>query len=400
MPPIQRLLQRWGFVKLGSYGLELNADGRIASNRAILDDGTGARIVGWQDNDPAIAELTPWQAAEAARSKPVEPVSKPAEPVSKPAKLAEGSRPDHGKRTEASPVARAATKLSESTPTVVVAPAVSAAPASAAPVSAAVSSPAPAASATPPSALPPAGPAALAAPPPAEPSAADMVDEMALGAPVDEDDWEWTIALAKARAADFDAPTGQAAPAPASPSLPVAAPEPLPSVIVELQPSVASRVTGPTRVAAQRLTKIPTVPDDAIALAAAQLPHISSPAPSSAATAIPATTSPVPASPATASPAQRGTTPSTVIPVPSLPTIETMHGRLAPVVRTTPPRTGPRVPPASMARFAKGTGPVEADAPSEAPVVEPRKPEPKPKELPLAARIVALPNLRARVTRR
>src|SRR5215510_5092026 len=62
MPTIQHLLQRWGFVKLRRYGLELTSDGRILSTRpAVLDDGTGGRIVGWQDGDVAIWKLSRWK---------------------------------------------------------------------------------------------------------------------------------------------------------------------------------------------------------------------------------------------------------------------------------------------------------------------------------------------------
>jgi hypothetical protein len=66
MPAIQHLLQRWGFVKLSRYGLALTPEGRILSMRpAVLDDGTGARVVGWQDGDPAVAELGAWEPAKA-----------------------------------------------------------------------------------------------------------------------------------------------------------------------------------------------------------------------------------------------------------------------------------------------------------------------------------------------
>jgi hypothetical protein len=67
MPAIQHLLQRWGFVKLGRYGLVLTPEGRILSMRpAVLDDGSGARIVGWQDSDLAETELRAWEPAKPA----------------------------------------------------------------------------------------------------------------------------------------------------------------------------------------------------------------------------------------------------------------------------------------------------------------------------------------------
>jgi len=66
MPLLQHLLRRWGFVKLDRYGLELAPDGRILSMRpAVLDDGVGGRVVGWQDSDPAMIELKPWPAQPA-----------------------------------------------------------------------------------------------------------------------------------------------------------------------------------------------------------------------------------------------------------------------------------------------------------------------------------------------
>ncbi|MBC7973836.1 MAG: hypothetical protein H7138_02540, partial [Myxococcales bacterium] len=62
MGAIQHLLQRLGFVKLGRFGLELTPDGRILSTRpAVLTDGAGGRIVGWEDQDLAAAELPRWE---------------------------------------------------------------------------------------------------------------------------------------------------------------------------------------------------------------------------------------------------------------------------------------------------------------------------------------------------
>src|SRR5215831_19179029 len=69
MPAIQHLLRRWGFVKLHKYGLELTADGRVLSTRpAVLDDGTGGRIVGWQDGDVSIWKLSRWSGTPAVES--------------------------------------------------------------------------------------------------------------------------------------------------------------------------------------------------------------------------------------------------------------------------------------------------------------------------------------------
>ena len=61
------VLERLGFVKLRNFGLFLTPEGRILSIRpAILDDGTGGRIVGWKDDDLAELQLARW-AGPAAR---------------------------------------------------------------------------------------------------------------------------------------------------------------------------------------------------------------------------------------------------------------------------------------------------------------------------------------------
>jgi hypothetical protein len=67
MPAIDSLLKRFGFVKLSRYGLVLTPEGRIMSLRpAVLDDGLGARIVGWPDGDLAAMELQKWEPARPA----------------------------------------------------------------------------------------------------------------------------------------------------------------------------------------------------------------------------------------------------------------------------------------------------------------------------------------------
>ncbi|HMG22503.1 MAG TPA: hypothetical protein VK607_14320, partial [Kofleriaceae bacterium] len=80
MPSIQDLLQRWGFVKLRRYGLELTSDGRILSTRPVLDDGTGKQVVGWHDSDVAIWKLSPWsgEPAPAPTPAPVPVLAPPA----------------------------------------------------------------------------------------------------------------------------------------------------------------------------------------------------------------------------------------------------------------------------------------------------------------------------------
>jgi len=62
-------LKRWGFVKLSRYGLALTPEDRILSTQpSVLDDGLGGRIVGWQDDDLAVAQLKPWREAPAPRA--------------------------------------------------------------------------------------------------------------------------------------------------------------------------------------------------------------------------------------------------------------------------------------------------------------------------------------------
>jgi len=59
MRAIQHLFARLGFVRLRDFGLILTADRRriISTRPAVLDDGFGARIVGWLDGDLATLEL-------------------------------------------------------------------------------------------------------------------------------------------------------------------------------------------------------------------------------------------------------------------------------------------------------------------------------------------------------
>src|SRR4051794_25095229 len=118
MSMFHRLLQRWGFVKLDRYGLVRTADDRILTTRAkILDDGSGGRIVGWQDGGPAQVQPAAWEPPRRRAVKQLIPTISP--------------RPEQ----------------------------------------------------------------------PVPPASAAVMTAAVAGAPVvDEDDWEWTIALAKARA--------------------------------------------------------------------------------------------------------------------------------------------------------------------------------------------------------
>jgi hypothetical protein len=157
MPAIDTLMKKLGFVKISSFGLVLTPEGRLLSMRpAVLDDGFGGKIVGWQDGDLAAAELEQWQPRGAVR---------PASPAAVASRVAAPRPPIP---TQPLPVVRAP------------APPVPArvAPVAAAPVAIVrehvTSIAAPAA----------VSPALMVAPPPV----------------VEEDDWEWTIAIARARA--------------------------------------------------------------------------------------------------------------------------------------------------------------------------------------------------------
>jgi hypothetical protein len=271
MTAIQHLLQRWGFVKLRRYGLELTSDGRILSTRpAVLDDGTGGRIVGWQDGDVSIWKLSRWSGGPGVGS----------------------------------PVASG----------VIVPPA--------------APSPAPPRPVTP--TIPTISEAQAAPAAPSRASARVIPAEVAGQPPVDEDDWEWTIALARARVAVEEAeaarpPAVACRPAPPAPPAPRAPERPTlrSSATADLAASGNWRKTAETTAEATGETTVES--------AAYEDYRVSS-------------------RPAIAIP--RTTTPSTVIPVPSLPTVDaTRRARLEPVVRAAATTL--------VSRFAKGTGRVD-----------------------------------------
>ena len=73
---ISSLLRRLGFVRLDAYGLVLTPEDRILSIRAtVLDDGLGQKIVGWQEADLAAMELEHWAPKGVAKPPVVSPVS-------------------------------------------------------------------------------------------------------------------------------------------------------------------------------------------------------------------------------------------------------------------------------------------------------------------------------------
>ena len=62
MKTFDRLLSRFGYIKLDSYGLEIGRDGRVrTTHRDLHDDGNGSAIVGWPHDDIEIAQLPAWR---------------------------------------------------------------------------------------------------------------------------------------------------------------------------------------------------------------------------------------------------------------------------------------------------------------------------------------------------
>ena len=209
MGAIHRLLERMGFVKLDRYGLLLTPDGRILSSRpAVLDDGLGGRIVGWLDGDLAAMELQKWEPARPA----------PKQATASRVAVAFAPTVPQPVRPPMPPAAK------------VVAPAASVAPVRAEPR------------------LPGVAPVAapVVAPVPAPVVAATVPAPVAAAEEPGEDDWEWTVAMAKARAAAEEAETAAAAPKFVAPP-PVAAPKPafVPAKTAPMAKVAAPKQTAP-----------------------------------------------------------------------------------------------------------------------------------------------------------
>ena len=67
MGAFDNLLRRWGYVRLDRFGLVLTPEDRVVSTRPlVLDDGSGARIVGWTDHDLAAMQLPRWDPLQPA----------------------------------------------------------------------------------------------------------------------------------------------------------------------------------------------------------------------------------------------------------------------------------------------------------------------------------------------
>ena len=317
MPAIHSMMKRLGFVRLRDYGLVLTPEGRILSIRpAVLDDGLGGRIVGWKDDDLAAMELDRW--SELGRAMAAKPASRPA---------------------VATPVAVR-------------------------PIAPLAPPPTPRAVAAPPI---PAAPARPIAPPtaPTRPNPAVVTRSVAPEPVVEEDDWERTIAIARARAAAEEAELAAAAAQRPSQRRMRAdtVPPPTrqfdvsdntkPAVRAITKDSVPSMATKPAIVKPVTVVETPT---PLIAKIAAK------PAPIPPPLGIPTPVHPLPVVkiPAAVPPNRtftRGQSPATVIPIPKMPKVEPTH--IAPVVaRRTQPSPVVPIPPAQPRRFAKGTGPV------------------------------------------
>ncbi len=204
MGAIQNLLGKLGYVNLDRYGLLLTPDGRVLSQRpAVLDDGLGGRIVGWEDGDLAAMELEQWEPARPAKKRATARRVAVAMAPTIPA--------------PARPQAPLAARIVAPAAPVVVAPAPAVAPAAAAAPFAAAPAPAPAVVA-----------------PPTQPPAVEAADEP------EDDDWEWVIAIARARAAADEVETAAAAPkfiaAQTQPMAKVATPAPAAKHVVAAKP--------------------------------------------------------------------------------------------------------------------------------------------------------------------
>jgi hypothetical protein len=111
MGAFEHVLKRWGFVRLGRYGLVLTPEERVMTQRPILDDGLGGKIVGWRDRDLAAMELEHWAPAgarPAAPPAPPKPAAVVALPPPAPVKVAIAPAPAPALVVIAAPVAEAA----------------------------------------------------------------------------------------------------------------------------------------------------------------------------------------------------------------------------------------------------------------------------------------------------
>ncbi|MBA3462643.1 MAG: hypothetical protein H0T46_21990 [Deltaproteobacteria bacterium] len=273
-------MKRLGYVKLSSFGLVLTPEGRVLSMRpAVLEDALGGRIVGWQDSDLAAAELEKWEPARPA------PAGRPSV-----ATRAAAPRPPipTGQHRVVSAASASVVIRDQSLPATV---------------------------AQVPTIKPPVRT-------PVAPAAVNVAPE-----PVaEEDDWEWTIAIARARAAAEEVVAAAAEPPPLAPGMDTDAwpntetlteveyndyTSPMNEIARTVQRATAARVVLPAKVTPARPMPVVTAP---------QFP--------------------------------RAKSPSTVIPIPRLPSVaSTRSSHVEPIVRGVPSIA------TQQRRFAKGTNP-------------------------------------------
>ncbi|CAN5894757.1 hypothetical protein BH11MYX3_BH11MYX3_22490 [soil metagenome] len=292
MPAIDRLMKKLGYVKLSSYGLVLTPDGRVLSMRpAVLDDGLGSRIVGWQEDDLAAMELEKWE---------------PARPAPKAAVATRVATPRHSQVTSipvvysTPPIPAIPTRvLREASMPVTVAPVPS------------MIRPAPA-----------------------------PVSFVAVEPVVEEDDWEWTIAIARARAAADEVDLAASQPPPEAPKLFAAKtlPDPIQTdAWPKTEPLGAIDYNDYTSPMAEVVRVVQM----------ANKPRVVLPAKLTPPRAVPVVVAPV-----QAREFPRGKSPATVIPIPKLPSLNGARlTSVSPVVRA------PVTPLDAPRRMAKGTGP-------------------------------------------
>jgi hypothetical protein len=292
MPAIDRLMKRLGYVKLSSFGLVLTPEGRVLSMRpAALDDGLGGRIVGWQDDDLAAMELEKWEPAlPAPKAAVATRVAAPRPPI-----------PTGQHRVVSAASASVVIRATSLPVTVAQVPTIK---------------------------PPVRTPAVNVAPPPV----------------AEEDDWEWTIAIARARAAAEEVVVAAASPPPTAPGPKFVAAKTLP--IAKIAESKADGMDTDSWPKTEPLKELDyndyTSPTNQVVrtIQRATAARVVLPAKATPAKAMPVVVPPVVVAPQF----PRAKSPTTVIPVPKLPSVaqNPRAMQVEPVVRN---------------RFAKGTHP-------------------------------------------
>lgn len=213
---------------------------------------------------------------------------------------------------------------------------------------------------------------------PAAPVAVPPLPQVAQAPQVEEDDWEWEIAYARARVAAEEQATAQAR-----------APRARLDTIPPPQPKLAV-VTIPPRAPTQPIATIDyedrTSPSSEI-VRITNRPAVAAERPQAAPVGVRKTTLAMPV--ATIPPKQErpGTTPPTIIPVPKLPSIKDRQLQIQPVVSSAPRP--------SRTRFAKGTGPIAGTQVGVAPPPPMRAAEDNTSpSMPAAAAPVSLPSIK------